>query len=410
MSRRNTEVYMTRKNRILLLAILLVLASLPILSNAGLFSTKAETVTISKEEYERLKQYEQLDEVKQYVDAFFYEEPDQKLMMEGAISGLLAGLGDAYSFYYNEEAWTKMHEDDSGKYSGIGVQMLGDYNSAAVTITRVFRNTPAEEAGLKKGDIFYMVEDLEVTTATMMDAVKIMRGYPGEKVHIEVIRNGEVLPFDLVKANITVNRTEHKMLDEKVGYLLLTEFAGDSKDAFLESYNDLLAQGMQHLIFDLRDNPGGWVSNAEGIGDLFLDKQLLYYTQDRAGSRKEYVTDKGAVDMPITVLVNGNSASASEILAAGFQDHQRATVLGEKSFGKGIIQYVIPLNDNKTGFQFTTAQYFSPLGNKVHKEGVTPDLVVEMPEELRSKMFETGDLSDPQLAAAYELALKQLAN
>ena len=395
---------------ITLTASLLVLMLLsPFLVNASWFSSSSkETVTISKEEYERLKQYERLDEVKKYVEAYFYEEPKDEGMMDGAIQGLLSGLGDSYTFYYPKDAWAKMKEDDTGKYAGIGVMMLGNYKDSSVTIVRVFKDTPAERAGLKKGDVFYMVEDVQVTTATMQDAVDIMRGKPGEKVHIEILRNGEVMPFDLVKANITVNRADYKMIDDKVGYIVLYEFAGGSKEAFIEAYNDLKAKGMQHLIFDLRDNPGGWVGDAEKIGDLFLDNKLLYYTMDRFERRKEHKTTPGADDIPMTVLVNDHSASASEILAAAMQDHKRATIFGEKTFGKGVIQYVVPLSDEQTGFQFTAAQYFSPLGHKVHKEGIKPDREVEMPEELKSKFFETADLSDPQLAAAYENALKSL--
>ena len=387
----------------LLATMLAVMLLAPFLGQAGwLSSGSKETVTISKEEYERLKQYERLDEVKQYVEAYFYEEPKDESMMDGAIQGLLSGLGDAYSFYYPKEAWAKMKEDDSGKYAGIGVMMLGNYKDGSVTIVRVFKNTPAERAGLKKGDVFYMVEDVQVTTATMQDAVDIMRGVPGEKVHIEIVRNGEVMPFDLIKANITVNRAEHKLIDDKVGYIILFEFAGGSAEAFTTAFEALKAQGMAGLIIDLRDNPGGWVDDGVKIADLFLDRALLYYAEDRAGSQEKFYTTDGKDDLPLVVLVNENSASSSEIVTAALKDYDRAIVVGEQTFGKGIIQYVIPLSDNKSGFQFTYAQYFSPLGNKVHKEGVTPHILSEMPEELKSVFFDFGSLEDPQLAQAYE--------
>jgi carboxyl-terminal processing protease len=390
------------------LAAFLLAISLPMAGNASLFNTLAnDTVTIPKEEYDRLQQYKKLDEVRQYVDAYFYEVPDEVKMLDGAIQGLLSGLGDAYSFYYDEKAWTEMQEDDTGKYAGIGVQMLGNYDDYTVTITRVFRNTPAETAGLKKGDVFYKVEDIEVTTTTMNDAVNIMRGVPGEKVHVEIVRDGEVIPFDLIKASITVNRVEYKMLDNKVGYIILFEFAGGSTEAFQAAFDDLKSQGMKTLVFDLRDNPGGWVADAEKIGDIFLENQVLYYTEDRFQNKREYMTQPGRDDMPLILLVNENSASASEILAAAMQDYHRAVIMGSKTFGKGIIQYVVPLSDQKSGFQLTNAQYFSPLGRKVHKEGITPDIEVVMPEELKSVFFETGDLNDPQLAAAYAEALKQ---
>ena len=398
----------TRRTMLIILALTLMM-TLPGLAHANWLDTlRGNTVTIPKEEYDRLKQYEKLDEVKEYVDTYFYKEPDQQKMLDGAIQGLLSGLEDGYSFYYPEDAWTSMLEDDSGKYAGIGVQMLGDYEDSSVTIVRVFRNTPAEEAGLKKGDVFLTVEDVQVTTATMQDAVDIMRGVPGEKVHIEIVRNGEVIPFDLIKAEIVVNRVEYAMLDDQVGYILLFEFAGDSAEAFRIAYDDLKAVGMRSLILDLRDNPGGWVADAQVIADMFLDDELLYYTMDRFEAKSEYRTSKGAENMPLTILLNENSASSSEILAGGLQDHERASLVGTKSFGKGIIQYVISLDDNKTGFQFTYAQYFTPLGNKVHEEGITPDTIVEMPEELMDKFFDTGDLSDPQLMTAYQVALANI--
>ena len=392
---------------VLLLLALAVSLAVP-QASAWWNSTQKGEVTISREEYERLKRYELLEEVWGYVDAYFYQEPDAQKMMDGAIQGLLSGLEDGYTFYYPEEAWKRMQEEDSGKYAGIGVQMLGDPDSGSVTITRVFRNTPAEAAGLKKGDVFLYVEEVEVTTATMQAAVDRMRGIPGEKVHIEVVRDGKILPFDLIKAEIIVNRVESAMLDDRVGYIVLFEFAGGSAEAFRQALDELKAKGMQSLIFDLRDNPGGWVGDAEAIGDMLLDRKLLYYTQDRFNRRKEYVTQGGAERLPMVILVNENSASASEILSGAMQDHRRASLVGTKTYGKGVIQYVIPLSDEKSGFQVTNAQYFTPLGKQVHKEGILPDKVVEMPEALKDRLFDTGDLSDPQLAAAYAMALENL--
>ncbi|HSK69297.1 MAG TPA: S41 family peptidase [Candidatus Limnocylindria bacterium] len=395
------------RNLFLALALALVIAA-PQPGLARQSGTRGrDTVTITREEYDRLKQYELLDEVRQYIDSYYYQVPDDQALMDGAIQGLLGGLGDAYSFYYPEETWRKMQEDDEGKYAGIGVQMLGDPDNGSVTITRVFRDTPAQEAGLRKGDVFYKVEDIEVTTATLTDAVNTMRGVPGERVHVEVVRNGEVIAFDLIKANIVVNRVDYRMLDDGVGYILLYEFAGGSSEAVVEAFNALKAQGMRSLILDLRDNPGGWVRDAEEIGDFLMDDKLLYYIEDRSGNRQDYRTDPGLDPTPVILLVNDHSASASEILAAGLQDHKRATIMGVNTFGKGVIQYVIALSDGKTGFQLTYAQYFSPLGRKVHGEGIAPDIEVEMPEELLTHLFEVGDLADPQLAAAYEEAKKQ---
>lgn len=390
----------------LTLALVALLTLLPLMSSYALFYPgKHDTVTIDRAEYERLKQYAMVDEVRQYIEEYYYEEPDQQKLTDGAIQGLLSGLNDAYSFYYPEEAWKKMWEDDEGKYAGIGVQMLGNWRDGSVTVVRVFKNTPAEAAGLKKGDVFYKVEDLEVNTTTMQDAVDVMRGKPGEKVHVEIVRNGEVLPFELTKAEINVNRMEYKMLENNVGYIAAYEFAGDLDKEFEAAFKDLEKNGAKSLIIDLRDNPGGWVTLSINIADLFLDKTLLFYAEDRAGNQEKSFTKDGKSDIPLVVLINKNSASSSEIFAGAMKDLKRAAIVGEKSFGKGIIQSVVTLSDGKTGFQFTTAQYFTPNGNKVHKEGITPDIQVEMPEDIQHELFELGDLKDPQLKAAYDTAL-----
>lgn len=364
-----------------------------------------ETVTITRSEYERLKQYELLDEVKNYIEAHYYKEPDQQAMMDGAINGLLSGLGDGYTFYYPKEAWENLWKDDLGKYAGIGIQMLGDYRDGSVTITRVFKDTPAEQAGMKKGDVLYKVEDLEVTTATLQDAVSMMRGIPGEEVHVEMIRNGEVVAFDLIKAEIIVNRLESMVLEGYVGYIMLYDFAGDCAPEFEKALHDLLNQGIQSLIIDLRDNPGGWVADGIAIADLFFDSELLFYTEDRSGQQNKTYMTKGKTDIPLVVLVNEHSASTSEIFTAAMKDHGRATVVGTKTFGKGVTQYVVSLSNGESGFQFTNAQYFSPKGNQVHEVGVTPDVEVTMSDSEANNYYEFGDLSDPQLAAAYDEAL-----
>ncbi len=372
---------------------------------SGIFGTN-DTVTISRSEYEELKKYALVEEVRQYVESYYYREPDDKAMLEGAVQGLLSGLEDAYTFYYPPEAWKTMWEDDKGEYAGIGVQMLGDWRDSTVTIVRVFRGTPAEEAGLKKGDTFYKVEDLEVSTATMQDAVNLMRGVPGDTVHVEVVRNGEVLPFDIVKANIIVNRVESGMLENDVGYIAVYEFAGDVAEAFESALNDLTAKGAKGIILDLRDNPGGWVQAGVDMADLFLDEGVLFYTEDRAKTQEKTYTANGKTDIPLVLLINENSASTSEIFAAALKDYKRATIVGTTSFGKGVIQYVIGLSDGVSGFQFTSAQYYSPNGNQVHEVGVTPHVEAVMPEDLQNTYFQFGDLADPQLNTAYEEMLK----
>lgn len=368
------------------------------------FSPQGETVTISKEEYDRLSRYANMDAILQYVEAWYYKEPDVDALIEEATRGLLYGLDDPYTFYYNEKEWADMWEEDEGEYAGVGMQLLGSAKDYSVTVTRVFKDTPAQRAGLLKGDKLVRVEDLEVTAYTLTDAVGIMRGMVGETVEIEVLRGNEYLTFQVVRDMIHVNRIEYTMLEDQVGYIALYEFAGKGEQEFAEAFQNLKAQGAQALIVDLRDNGGGWVQQAVDIADLFLDEGLLAYDEDRFGNRDEYKTKAGKDDIPLVILINENSASSSEILAGSLHDLGRATLVGVQSFGKGVIQSVVPLNNNKDGFQMTVAQYFLPSGQKVHELGITPDVISEMPEEYATTMFSVGDLNDPQLKDAWDTA------
>lgn len=365
------------------------------------------TVTITREEYDRLLQYQKLDEVLQYIEYYFYKEPDVDKMLDMAVSGLLYGLEDPYTFYYDEEYWAQMQEEEEGEYTGIGLQLLGSYEDYSVTVTRIFKDTPAEAAGIRKGDLLVRVEDIEVTVETMQSAVNVMRGKIGESVEVEVYRNGEYITFNITRAEIHTNNIEYTVLDNDVGYLIIYQFSTKSfKDDFTKAMDDMEKQGIKSLIIDLRDNPGGLVDDSVFVADRFLDEALVVYSEDRFGNRGESKSKDGATDIPLVLLVNGSSASSSEILAGALQDHKRATIMGTNTFGKGVMQYVVPLSDNKTGIQFTYCQYFTPNGNAVHGIGIKPDIEVAMPEEMASTLFEVGDMTDPQLKAAYEEALR----
>ncbi len=397
------------KKRVLTALAILVVLSLGLMLTgqaAGLFdfTKKGKTVTISQDEYDRMSRYARMDEILQYVEAWYYQEPDVEALIENATRGLLYGLEDPYSFYYNEDEWKELWEDDEGEYAGIGIQLLGNYLDYSVTVTQVFRDTPAQQAGLRKGDLLVRVEDIEVTAYTMQNAVNVMRGKVGEEVEIEVQRGDEFITFRIPRAQIHVNRIEYTMLDNHVGYILMYEFAGESQKEFSDALAALRAQGAQALVVDLRDNGGGWVDAAISIGDLFLDEGILAYSQDRYGNREDYKTTDGKDDIPLVFLVNENSASASEILSGGLQDLGRATVVGQTTFGKGIVQTVIGLDNDEAGFQMTYAQYFLPSGAEVHKIGITPDVIAEMPEDLKTVYFDLGDLTDPQLKTAWETA------
>ena len=364
------------------------------------------TVTISREEYERLLQFKELVEIQDTVNLYYYQEPDTEAMIDGAAMGFLYGLDDPYTFFYNPEEYAAMWEEDEGNYAGIGIMIMGNYNTGICTITRVFLDSPALEAGLKKGDVLVKVEDIDVTATTMQDAVDIMRGEIGQPVNITVRRGDQLLDFVIVRAQIHTNYVNSVMLEGNVGYISLYEFSGDCALEFKNHMDKLIADGAKSLIIDLRDNPGGWVDAAVTIADHFLPAGTVATLRYRDGSEESYKSRDGAIDIPLVILVNENSASASEILSGCLQDYDRATIVGTTTYGKGVVQWVMPVGDRGAGMQLTIAQYFTPNGNEVHKKGITPDVEATMPEELVSEMFDIGDLSDPQLKVAYDEALK----
>lgn len=370
-------------------------------------SEDGSSVTISKEEYERYQKLDTVLTIMDYVEEGFYEDVDEEKLLQGAAAGVLSATGDPYTFYYSPEDYAALWEDDEGEYAGVGIQISASYVTGICTISRVFDNGPAKVAGVHKGDILYKVEDMLVNAYNLQDAVDIMRGTPGTTVKVVFMRGDEELTFDLVRAQINVNRIESTMLTEDIGYIYLYEFAGDCAEKFSAALKELEGQGAKGLIIDLRDNPGGWVNDAESIGDLFLDEGILCYLEYKDGSREYYRTKKGKTDMALVILVNENSASSSEILTGALKDRADATVVGVQSYGKGIVQSVIPVGADGSGMQMTIAQYYTPNGNAVHKIGITPDVECPLPDG-DNGMYEFADLSDPQLAKALEVMREKL--
>ncbi len=399
---------MKKKGLTVIFLLVLISSVIIVTANASnifdILSKSQKTVTIPQEEYERLSRYKKMDDIMRYIETWYIEEPDTDKMIENATRGLLYALEDPYTFYYNSNEWNQMKEDDVGEYGGIGIQMLGNREDYSVTITRVFKDTPAERAGVLKGDLLVRVEDLEVNFYSMQNAVNIMRGTVDELVEIEVKRGEEYLTFNIPRATIHVNRVESTMLEDQVGLIVLYEFAGESEKEFTAALDALENQGAKALIVDLRDNGGGWVESARQIADLFLDDGILFYTQDRSGYQEKTDMKPGKDDIPLVFLINENSASSSEILSGGLHDRGRCTLVGVQSYGKGIVQAVVSLDDDTDGFQMTVEEYFLPSGEKVHKVGLTPDILSEMPEELKSAYFALGDLADPQLKDAWNAA------
>ena len=392
----------------LTLMVLLLLTGCALLPTtiSDLVTGADDTVTISRAEYERLQRYAELDEIWQIVEQYYYQEPDTEAMLDGAEMGLLYGLGDPYTYYYTPDQYAQLWADDEGEYAGIGIQIMGDYTTGLCTISRVFLDSPALDAGLRKGDVLTRVEDIDVVTTTLQDAVNIMRGEPGTPVNVQVQRGDQLLDFVVQRAVVHVNWVNSCMLDGDVGYISLYEFSGDCSPSFAVHLDNLMNQGAKALVIDLRDNPGGWVDDAQKVADMFLEEGNVASLVYRDGTTELYTTTTDGKEnpIPLVVLVNEYSASASEILAGALQDRGRATIVGTQTFGKGVVQYVLPVGTRGAGMQLTVAQYYTPNGNEVHKVGITPDIEATLPEG-DTTMYDIGDLDDAQLKAAYEVAL-----
>lgn len=406
---------MMKKNVLTILSLVLMVsllgscAVLPLSNMMGEGSRTVDenSVVISKEQYEKYQQFDRLLELMDLVEAGFFEEYDTQDMLDGAANGLLTGLGDPYTFYYTPEEYAELWEEDEGEYAGVGIQISTSYVTGLCTISRVFDNGPARAAGVHKGDILYKVDDLYVNSSTINDAVDIMLGTPGTDVKVVFLRGNEELEMTLTRATVSVNRIDAMKLTDEIGYIYLYDFAGDCAVKFQQAVVDMEKQGVKGLIIDLRDNPGGWVEDAENIADLFLDKGTLCYLEYKNGQREYYRTKDGKTDMKLVILVNENSASSSEILTGALRDRANAIVVGMNSYGKGIVQSVVPLSDG-AGMQMTIAQYYTPSGYAVHKQGIKPDVEIDLPMG-DNGMYEFGDLNDVQLAKALEVMQEQLA-
>ena len=343
------------------------------------------------------------------VDQYYMNDISVEDMRNGAYKGLMEGLGDPYTCYYTADEFKALMESTSGTYSGIGAVVQQDLRTMYITIVKPYVDGPAYNAGMLPGDIIYMVDGVDVSGMEIDNVVTMMKGPEGTVVKVTVVRDGEPEPVELTitRATIEVESVEYEMLDRNIGYILVSSFDEPTAGQFKEAVEDLQAQGMEGLIIDLRNNPGGLLDGVVEMLDYILPKGLIVYTEDKYGNKEEFRgTDKEVLELPMAVMINGNSASASEIFAAAMQDYEAATLVGTTSYGKGIVQSIVPLNDG-TAVKITVSRYFTPNGVCIHGAGVTPDMVVELDDELK-QMVQIPHDQDNQLEVAIAAVLSEI--
>jgi carboxyl-terminal processing protease len=334
------------------------------------------------------------------------DEVDEEELEEAAIAGYVDGLGDQYTAYISKEDMQAFTEDITGSFVGIGIYMVADEESDSIIVYYPIPDSPAEEAGIKAGDIIKSVDGVEYGYDDFDTIADHIKGEAGTKVKLVIERDGKDIEFEITRAKIATNPITIKVLEDNIGYLKIPSFDTGTADDFKEKVEELQKQGCTSLIIDLRNNGGGIVDESTDIADLLLEKgKTIMTTKDNNGDEEVTESKNDATfDMPIVILANENTASASEILIGALKDNERATVIGTTTYGKGVIQTVISLSDG-SGLKITTAEYFTPNGTAIHGIGIVPDTEVELPDTVTS-IYSVSRENDTQLNKAIEV-LKQ---
>lgn len=331
-----------------------------------------------------------LNAIDSVLESFYFGDVDDETAKDNIYKAYLSSYGDKYTMYYTADEYKALKESTNGKFYGIGAvcQLSGE---GGVLLVDVYDNGAGYQAGLRSGDRVVNVDGRDITDMELSSAVALIKGDKGTSVTLEVIRGTERLTFSAVRDAVEAKTVSYTLLDNNIGYLSISQFEEVTTKQFKAAVEDLQSQGMKGLVIDIRNNPGGLLDTVVGMLKYMLPDGLIVYTEDKQGNRKEYKgQDNDEFNLPLAVIVNGNSASASEIFAGAIQDYGKGTIIGTQTYGKGIVQTVKPLTDG-SAIKFTIAKYFTPKGQDIHGKGVTPDMVVE---------YDTDADVDTQLDAA----------
>ena len=345
-----------------------------------------------------------LNKLESIIDSYYLGDVDEENMQEGIYAGYVEGLGDPYSVYYNEEETALFKESTQGEYKGIGAVLSQNKETGIITFIQIYDDSPAQKAGLRDGDILYLVNGEEVTGIDLTKVVMDIKGEKGTEVELTVLRgdSDEEITVTSVRDTIEYPTVYSKMLEEQVGYIQITEFDSVTYDQYMEAWNSLEAQGVKGLVVDLRNNPGGSLTVVCDILDEILPEGKIVYTEDKNGKQQEMLSDEEhKLEVPLTVLVNQYSASASEIFAGAVQDYGIGKIVGTTTYGKGVVQQVFDLKDG-TCMKLTISEYFTPKGRNINKKGIEPDV------EVKYEYNESDEEADNQLEKAIEVLKNEM--
>ena len=344
-----------------------------------------------------------LQSFRKLIDKYYLGEVDETKLEEGAIKGYIEGLEDPYTEYISKEDMKEYMEDTMGNFVGIGIYMVKDTETNRVKVLAPIKNSPAEKAGILSGDLILSVDGVQYTADEMSVASSKIKGEEGSTVKLEILRDNKTLSFEIKRENIKVNPVEGKVLENNIGYIEFSSFDEGTAEEFKNKYEELEKQGIKALIIDLRNNGGGIVDEALKIADYILNKDsvILYEVDKNNNEKVEKSKNDPIINMPIVVLTNGNTASSSEILAGALKDLGKAKIVGTKTYGKGVIQQILTLQDG-SGLKITTEKYLTPNKTEINKIGIEPDEKVELPDTVENELL-VEEKDDTQLQKAVKL-------
>lgn len=367
-------------------------AAITIITILVIVSTRNRQITNDSEEVMDAIENDSLEEATEYlggdsssklemliyiIENYYYQDVEDQTLVDGVYAGLIDSLGDPYSEYYTAEEYEDLMTTLTGNYAGIGALLQKNAETGEVAITKVYEDTPAEESGLKEGDLIVSADGYIATDEDLDVFVQHIRGEEGTDVELVIFRDGEESTVTCTRASITTPTVEHQMLSGNVGYIAVSQFTEGTYDDFVKAYEDLESQGMESVIFDMRNNGGGLLDSVVQMLDYLLPDGTVVYTMDKQGNRQDYTSDAANYkSIPMTVLVNGNTASAAEIFTGAIRDFDYGTIIGTQTFGKGIVQSTIPLSDG-SAVKLTTQTYYTPSGECIHGTGIAPDEELE---------------------------------
>lgn len=385
-----------------LIALIIIIVAVGSFFGGSVFGSLNKQVVLNPETPQTTPQdeafFDKLYEVKDLLNSEYYLDIDQNALLEGAIKGMVNAVGDPYTVFFNGEEYKAFNDDGNGNYVGIGV-MVGIKEDKIVVITP-FEGSPAYNVGIRTGDFITKVEGVPYTGQELDKAVSIIKGNEGEPVTLTIMTDGIERDITIVRASITIDNVESEMLEGNIGHITLLQFSADTAKQVKIEMDTLKAQGAVGYILDLRGNPGGFLDEAVELGSLFTKKgDTLLYTLDKYDQKTVYPSLGGDyIGIPLVVMIDGGSASASEVVAGALKDYGAATLVGQKSFGKGIVQMIYDVGEGE-GLKVTVSSYYSPNGVNIHGTGIVPDIEVALPEDIQAPL--TLD-NDTQLQKAVE--------